>query len=229
MKLNKRAWYVMASVLLCAGLMSFVDGVLQPQYAVKSAIKVAVFLLIPMAYFLVNRDELHRIRRLFAPKKKEFICSLMLGIAVYAVILGGYLLLRGVIDFSSIAGQLAEGAGVRAENFVFVALYISFVNSLLEEFFFRGYAFLTLKELTSRPFAYCFSSALFALYHLGMTAGWFDPLIWLLSMAGLFVGGCIFNRLNEKSGMIYGSWLVHMFANFAINTVGFILFGILPI
>ena len=31
--------------------------------------------------------------------------------------------------------------GVNAGNFVFVALYISIVNSLLEEFFFRGFAF----------------------------------------------------------------------------------------
>lgn len=229
MKVKKQAWYVVVSVLLCAGLMSVVDGVLQPQYAVKSAIKVAVFLLIPMGYFLVNREERQRIKGLFAPKKKELLRSLLLGLAVYGVILGGYLLLRGVVDFSAIAGQLTEGAGVSAENFVFVALYISFANSLLEEFFFRGYAFLTLKGLTSRPFAYCFSSALFALYHLGMTAGWFDPLIWLLSLAGLFVGGCLFDWLNEKSGTIYGSWLVHMFANFAINTVGFILFGILPV
>ncbi|MBR2613599.1 MAG: CPBP family intramembrane metalloprotease, partial [Clostridia bacterium] len=26
---------------------------------------------------------------------------------------------------------------------------------------------------------------------------------------------------------IYASWLSHMFANFAINTIGFILFGII--
>ena len=33
--------------------------------------------------------------------------------------------------------------------------------------------------------------------------------------------------LNDKFGNIYSSWLVHMFANFAINTIGCILFGIL--
>jgi hypothetical protein len=37
----------------------------------------------------------------------------------------------------------------------------------------------------------------------------------------------IFNILNEKSENIYASWLSHMFANFAINTIGFILFGII--
>ena len=103
------------------------------------------------------------------------------------------------------------------------------MNSLLEEFFFRGYAFFTLKRLTSRRFAYLLSSLLFAVYHLGMTAGWFAPGVWLLSMAGLFLGGCIFNSLNEKSGNLYASWLVHLCANAAINTVGCVLFGILPL
>ena len=68
---------------------------------------------------------------------------------------------------------------------------------------------------------------MFAFYHVGMTSGWFNPIIYALSLIGLFVGGCIFNYLNEKCENIYTSWLVHMFANFAINTIGFILFGII--
>ena len=42
-------------------------------------------------------------------------------------------------------------------------------------------------------------------------------------MVGLVIGGVIFNWLNEKLDTIYCSWLTHMFANFAINTIGFIL------
>lgn len=109
----------------------------------------------------------------------------------------------------------------------FVSLYISFVNSMLEEFFFRGFAFLTLKRLTGRKFAYIFSASVFAIYHIAMMTGWFGPLVFLIIMAGLFSGGLIFDYLNEKSSSVYPSWIVHMFANFAINTVGFILFGII--
>ena len=101
------------------------------------------------------------------------------------------------------------------------------MNSLLEEFFFRGFAFLTIKRLTSRTFAYIFSAAAFSIYHVAMMIGWFSPLVFGLVLIGLFAGGLIFNFLNEKSGTIYPSWFVHMFANFAINTVGFILFGII--
>jgi len=225
-KKNGQRWYVMLSVLFGSVLMSFVDGVVQPGYAVKSGIKILLFLLIPLVFFLSGKEGVGRLKALFLPRKRDLVVSLGLGAAVYGVIIGGYFLLREWVDFSSIAGQLTADAGVSAENFLWVALYISFVNSLLEEFFFRGYAFITLKEETSRTFAYVFSGTLFALYHLGMTAGWFSVPLWLLAMAGLFVGGCIFARLNEESGNIFASWLVHMCANFAINTVGFILFGI---
>lgn len=227
MKKNGQILSVMLTVLICSGVMSFVDGVVQPGYAVKSIIKIVLFLLIPLCFFLGSGEGRGRLGKLFLPEKQELAAALGLGAAVYGVILGGYFLLRGIVDFSGIAAQLTVDAGISADNFVFIALYISFVNSLLEEFFFRGYAFLTLKEHVSRPVAYCFSAALFALYHLGMTAGWFSPALWLLAMAGLFVGGCIFNYLNERCGNIFASWLVHMCANFAINTVGFILFGII--
>lgn len=227
MQKTVRRWYVILSVLLCAALMSVVDGIIQPGYAVKSAVKIVLFLLLPLLFFLTGGEGKARLKALILPGKRGVGVAIGLGAAVYAVILGGYLLLRDAVDFSSIAQQLTADAGVSGENFLFVALYISFVNSLLEEFFFRGYAFLTLKELTGRTFAYGFSAAVFALYHLGMTAGWFSPALWLLAMAGLFAGGCIFARLNEKNGSMLTSWLVHMCANFAINTVGFILFGIL--
>ena len=101
------------------------------------------------------------------------------------------------------------------------------MNSFLEEFFFRGYGFITLKKYTSRRFAYIFSSVIFAIYHVGMLVDMFNIWTSILLLVGLIIGGCIFNYLNEANDNIYPSWFVHMFANFAINTIGFILFGIL--
>ena len=68
-------------------------------------------------------------------------------------------------------------------------------------------------------------SAIFALYHIAMMIGWFGVPVILISLLGLFVGGMIFNRFDENNENIYLSWLVHMFANFATNTIGFILFA----
>lgn len=227
MKFNRKSIYIIISVLFSALAMSFVDGIIEPPYFYKSVIKIILFLLIPMLYFITNKDEIVSLKKLFVPRKKDFILAISLGIGVFSVIMIAYFVFRNFIDFSSIKDSLTSGIGVNADNFVYVAIYISFVNSLLEEFFFRGFAFLILKRETNRVFAYIFSAALFALYHVGMTSGWFHFLIYILAMLGLFIGGCIFNFLNDKCENIYPSWLVHMCANFAINTIGFILFGII--
>lgn len=164
---------------------------------------------------------------LFSVYSGALLRVLALGFGVFALILGAYFALRSVFDFSAVAALLGKNAGVTAENFLWVSLYISFVNSLLEEFFFRGFAFLVLRRYAGERFACVFSALSFALYHTAMMLGWFPPLLFLLALAGLTAGGVLFNLLDARAGTIFPSWAVHIFANLAINTVGFILFKIL--
>ncbi len=227
MKQSKQAWLMIAAVTFCALVMSIVDGVIQPGYAVKSVIKVILFLIVPLCYFLRYPSERSQFRALFRPKGRDIATAFALGVPVYALIVGGYFLITLFVDLTAVILKLTADGGVSAENFVFVSLYISFVNSLLEEFLFRGFAFITLKTHTTRRFAYLFSAAVFACYHFGMIAGTVNIPVWIAAMAGLFVAGLVLDYLNERSGNIYVSWLVHMFANFGINTVGFVVFGMI--
>jgi len=205
--------------------MGYVDAIIQPEYFIKSAIKVVLFLTLPLIYFILYKDKM--IKTLFSISKKALKTAFTLGISLYVFIVVGYLLLQNVIDFSQITGALSSNIGVNASNFIFVAIYISIINSLLEEFFFRGFSFITLKQYSSRTFAYFFSALAFALYHVAMMIGWFSIPIFLLMIIGLMIGGILFNFLNEKYNSIYVSWIVHLFANLGINTVGLILFGII--
>ena len=212
---------VLIVTIICCLAMALVDGVLRPGYAIKSAIKIALFMLIPLIASRLDRSVLYL--QLLRPKKKGLLPAIALGIGIYVVILSGYFLVSPFFDFSQIAGALTDNAGVTKENFLYVSLYISFANSFLEEFFFRGFVFTNLKQHSGRKLAYIFSAAAFSLYHVAMMIGWFSPALFLLVMVGLVIGGMIFNWLNEKLDTIYCSWLTHMLANFAINTIGFIL------
>lgn len=212
---------ILVVTMICCLVMALVDGVLRPGYAVKSAIKVAMFMLVPLIASRIDRGVLYL--QLLRPKKKGLLPAIALGVGIYAVILGGYFLVSPFFDFSKIAGALTTNAGVTKENFLYVSLYISFANSFLEEFFFRGFVFTNLKRLSGRKLAYIFSATAFSLYHVAMMIGWFSPVLFVLVMVGLAAGGVIFNWLNEKLDTIYCSWLTHMFANFAINTIGFML------
>lgn len=222
-----KKYLIMAAVLIFSVIVCLIDAVLQPNYFVKIPIKIVFFLALPMIFFIRNKSDFKDFKSLFVFRKRGVLKALALGIAVYAVILSAFLLTRNIFDYSNVTSSLTEGMGITADNFIYVSLYISLANSFLEEFFFRGFGFMTLKRHTSPKIAYIFSSAVFAVYHIGMLWEMFNIGVLLLLMFGLIVGGCIFNYLNERNDNIYPSWFVHMFANFAINTVGFILFGII--
>jgi membrane protease YdiL (CAAX protease family) len=217
----------MSSVFLFSIAVTLIDAFIHPNYFVKIPIKIVFFLALPMLFFVKNREAFSDFKKLFVFRKSGILKAFLLGIGVYAVIVGGFLLTRNIIDYSNVTFNLTDGMGITASNFIYVSLYISLMNSFLEEFFFRGFGFITLKKYTTRKVAYIFSSVLFAIYHVGMLVGMFEFWALLLLLFGLIIGGCIFNFLNELNDNVYPSWFVHMFANFAINTVGFILFGIL--
>lgn len=215
---------IMSSIFLFSIAITLIDAFVHPNYFVKIPIKILFFLALPMLFFARNKDVFQDFKRIFVFQKGGIGKALLLGLGVYAVIVGGYFLTRNIIDYSNVTSSLTEGMGITAKNFIYVSLYISLMNSFLEEFFFRGFGFITLKKYTSRKAAYLFSSVLFAIYHVGMLVGMFHVGVLFLLLLGLVIGGCIFNYLNEINDTIYPSWFVHMFANFAINTVGFILF-----
>lgn len=221
--MQKKKYILITIVCFACLCMALVDAVIQPNYWIKSLIKIVLFLLLPALYALYDRE--FRVKSLFVPNKRGFLLALLLGVGVYGVVLGAYFLFQNVFDFSAVAGSVTDAVGVNRSNFLPVAIYISFANSLLEEFFFRGFAFLTLKKVTGRGFAYLFSGGMFAAYHIAMMIGWFALPVVLLALLGLFLGGVIFNYFNEKYDNIYLSWLIHMFANFATNTIGFLLFA----
>lgn len=202
--------------------MAVVDALLQPPYFVKSAIKMILFLLIPI--LLAKKLRLSPFACL-RNERSALLLGLGLGTGTFCIILGGYALLSPVLDLSAIPGALEKGAGVTADNFLYVGLYIALCNSLLEEFFFRGFAFLTLRQTLSGPFAWIFSAAAFAIYHAAILKGWFSPVLMLLTLSALFACGLFFNWLDSKRERIWVSWLVHLFANLAINTIGMKLLG----
>lgn len=221
---KKRAIAVVLTVLFGCVAMSVVDGVLSPSYTIKSLIKLVIFGVLPIVVSVASGINLRYVLR---PRKHGLLISLYVGVAVYTLIITAYLLLRGVFDFSAVTASLISDEGITKDNYVYVAIYISFFNSFLEEFFFRGFAFLILSKYVPRGVAYAFSAISFAIYHVAIMSGWFSPLLFALLMLGLFAGGMIFNFVDDKKGDIFPSYIVHAFSNLATNTVGLILFGIL--
>ena len=209
-------------IVLCCIAMAVVDGILQPGYAVKSAVKILLFFALPAALLYPERKYAFSFTK---PDKGSVIWGFGLGLLTLGVILGGYHLLRHIIDLSSIPDALSKDAGITADNFLYVSLYICLCNSFLEEFFFRGFAYLYLKKNGSEVFACIFSAAAFAVYHCAILDGWFSPVLYALILVALFGCGLLFNLLDRRRERIWLSWLIHLFANLGINVIGMKLLG----
>ncbi|NMA01298.1 MAG: CPBP family intramembrane metalloprotease [Clostridia bacterium] len=224
--MNKRDLIVF-SLLACI-LLYIIEQVLSFDYISKTVTKVILFAVIPFIYLKFAKKS--SIKEIVNFKKVDFSTfklGLFFGIFSFAVILVSYLLLGKYIDFNGIMAELQNKSKITPTNFLFVGLYITFGNSFLEEFFFRGFIFLNLYNQGHKKLAYSYSSVLFGVYHIVIFKTWFNPLLIGLALLGLITIGVILNWLNSKTSNIVNSWLVHILADSAIIIIGMKMFNIL--
>lgn len=214
--MNRKAIRLIGGIVLFCLTMAFVERVIQPGYLVKSLIKLAMGLCMVLA-FGDPRGLL---------KREGLGFGLLLGAGIYAVILAAFWIFRSFIDLKAIAAGILGKEGISGENFLWVALYISVFNSLLEELLFRGLAFLELRRHIPERHAMVFSALAFAGYHVAILTGWFRWFVYGLCLLGLFLGGVIFNLLDRR-GSVLPSWLAHAGANLAINTIGLMMYRLI--
>ena len=219
MAMNKeKASGIIVLVIICCVFMALIETIIEPAYIVKYALKVAV--LLPLVYAKITHTKL--LDEFFKIDKRGMMKLFVLGSFIYAVILGAYTLTKNFFDYASLVQSLSADQKVNSGSFIGVALYISFCNSFLEEFFFRFVAFIRLSKYTARKIAYIFSSGMFAVYHIAMIGMSFPPLMLLLALIGLAIGGLLFDYVDSKNENIYHSWVIHMFADFAIMTIWYL-------
>ena len=202
-------------------LMTLVEKVLAPSYAVKSLLKVLCFAGSILLYCVIFHEDVKNVIFLYRKKLPKLIYILMIG--TYLFMIGAYFLFKDKIDLSSIRESLFEKEGLSRDNFLFIFSYIILVNSFLEEAFFRGFILHIFRGKSGS----LFSAFLFSLYHIGIMSSWFHPLIFVICILGLMVAGLFLEEIKKRSGTLLGNWIVHGFANLAINTIAtFMILGL---
>ena len=196
--------------MLVIALLFAVEAWLPVDYIYKILLKILLTLL-PL-FWMANS--------FFAkPDMQRLKIALLLGVASVIFIQLAYALLNQYVDFEQIKALLAERQRITAANFLWIAVYVTFGNSILEELLFRGYI---VQSGIKRPWV--ISSLLFAFYHLTILIGWFPWWVLLFSLVCLFVGGLIFCWLNASRNSIWNSWAMHIFADISLLAIGFRIF-----
>ena len=222
---SKKSIITIFIALACIS-MYLIESYIKPMYVLKSLYKIILFAGLPLLYSAFDKEVKFK-EYFIIHDKRQIKIALALGLSVYLLVQVGYFILKGFINLDNISMVLENNLSINKDNFILVSLYISFINSLLEELFFRGFGFLTLNKFLSKKYSYAISAFAFSIYHVSILANWFNAVIYVLFIIGLFGTGLFFNFLNDKYNNIYNSWIVHMCANFSINTIGFIMFGLI--
>lgn len=214
-----KKWTVVFSLFSIFFLLWIEQG-LEVSYVWKTLAKVLVFVVFPVLLFKRYKFEFLQIKN---TQKKSIYLAIGIGTVVAAIVISAFMVLNESIDLDALQVDLETRAGVTASVFPFVAVYILLGNSFLEEFFFRGLLVNLLRESRLKWFL---PSFFFATYHIAIFLPWFEWPILILAVIGLFVGGLLFQWINEKSGTIYPSWIIHIFADVGVLLIGVYMFYI---
>ncbi|MBY0523854.1 MAG: CPBP family intramembrane metalloprotease [Gemmataceae bacterium] len=170
-----------------------------------------------------------RLPRPTAPNLRGLTFGLAFGIAVGAVILALYFLaLRGTSLFrdtpAKIQTKLSEAGLLDPTRYIVLAVFISLIHSLMEEYYWRWFVFGTLERLTPWGWALGLSSLGFMAHHVVVLADYFPGRFWSLAIPlalCIAVGGAIWAWLYHKTQSIYAPWISHMLVDAAIMVVGY--------
>lgn len=218
---NMKKVYILLSTFVTCAVLAIIEHGVEINYVIKTLCKISFFFLVVWSYKKIFKD--FRFRDILSFSKlgrREWIKVMLLGLLSAGVVLGAYLLFLPYIDLNLIHQDLTERLGITALGFIFVGIYISFGNSLLEEYFFRGFIFFNLP----RKWGYIYSPLLFASYHIPMIILWFTVDIILICFIGLWIIGVVFHLVNEKNRTIWASWIIHICADIMIIMIGLNVF-----
>lgn len=193
-------------------ILYFSEQIFMLPYITKTIIKIPIFFLIPIIYSKYNLA--------FKIKKLEVKYILLFSLFIFSIIMSAYYILKPFIDINAISYDFSNRMLLDKSSIIIAIIYTLFINSFIEEIFFRGFIFQGLLNQGWNKRAYIFSSSLFAVYHIAIFKTWFNINLILLILVGLFIGGIIFSYFVKRTKSFLSSWIIHMSADLAIIMIG---------
>jgi membrane protease YdiL (CAAX protease family) len=175
-----------------------------------------------IATILILRERLPKPDFKSPHHRRAILPGLLIGGAVAAA---GLTLMQGPLGETvmSHAAQIrskVEQLGILQHYFGF-ALFLSFIHSAMEEFYWRWFVFGTLRRLTSLQPAAILGSLAFASHHVVILGQYFTWPIALLFGLAVAAGGYMWCLMYERQRTLVGVWVSHVILDLLIFWVGY--------
>lgn len=178
-------------------------------------------LLLPAAWLVwVDRERIGFIK----PSAKSLMVGLGLGVAIFGVLVGGYYTVgQDLVDRERLLEAVARNGLDDPARYIALAVYLTFINSLLEEYVWRWFVGRQCLQLVRRAAMPVVSGLLFTIHHiiaLRLQFGWG---LTILGSAGVFVGGVTWSWLWARYGQVWAGWVCHICADAGVFLIGWIM------
>jgi uncharacterized protein len=148
--------------------------------------------------------------------RNQFALSLGLGAAAAAIFVGVFAVLGDqLLDKASIVGKIESQFSVNATTVLLVAPFTIAVNSLIEEFFYRGFAFGQLVR-QNRRLGIVLPAAAFTAQHLLFIYHWVRPLPLALAVVGLTTFALVLQAMYARADSLVAPWIIHICGDLAM-------------
>jgi uncharacterized protein len=120
------------------------------------------------------------------------------------------------------AGAMRERAhhlGILLHYWPF-AIFLSLVHSLVEEYYWRWFAYRHARTLLPMPVAMALTSLAFASHHVLITGRLLSWPLGILCGAGIGIAGAVWCYQYERHRTLLAPWISHMLADFTVMAVG---------
>jgi membrane protease YdiL (CAAX protease family) len=147
--------------------------------------------------------------------------------ALYFTLLRDSPLARGAT--APMEARLAGFGLATPAGYLLLAVFLSVVHSLLEEYYWRWFVFGWLRRLLPLLPAMIVSSLAFMAHHVVLLAVFFPGHFWTVALPlslGVAGGGFVWAWLYQRTNSLYAPWISHLLIDAALMAVGYdMLFG----
>ena len=206
-------------------------GVLAAMYILPGSIGQAIFsiskvwlLALPLLWLMLVDRQRPRLPR---PRSAGLTMGLITGGIIFLGIWAIYLLVGSRwIDADFVRQQAMEVGLSTPTIYIAASLYFCIINSLLEEYVWRWFAFTRCERLLpsttgGRAAAVLLAAAFFTLHHVLALLVYFDPFVAALASLGVFIGGATWSWLYLRYRNLYAAWISHILADAIIFAIGY--------
>jgi membrane protease YdiL (CAAX protease family) len=145
--------------------------------------------------------------------------SLLLGVAAAAIFLGTYALFGDLLlDKAAITAKIKTQFSVTAATVLLIAPVTIILNSMIEEFFYRGFTY-RLLAAKNIWWGTLLPATVFTIQHLLFIYHWVTILPLVLAIVGLMVFALALQAVYSAADTIVAPWVIHVLGDVAMMLI----------